>query len=70
MNNLLLIGASNFLAQEIIKSSPKSLSIVGVCIEENTDRHREFLAMEKTNLSKEILDITKNEMHWLNKLIG
>lgn len=69
MKNLLIIGASNYLSQEIIKNIPKSSQVVGVSIEENTDRHQEYLKLESDNLKKEILDITKNDLSWLDNLI-
>jgi NAD(P)-dependent dehydrogenase (short-subunit alcohol dehydrogenase family) len=69
MQNLLLIGASNYLAQELIHTLPSSTQIVGVAIEEDTDRHREYMALEIDNLKKEILDITQNGLTWLDNLI-
>lgn len=69
MKNLLLIGASNYLSQEIIKNIPQSTQVVGVSIAEDTDRHQEYLKLEADNLNKEILDITKNDLFWLDNLI-
>ena len=69
MQKLLLIGASNYLAQEIIKTIPQSTQIIGVAIEEETDRHNEFMALTQDNLNKEILDITNDGLNWLDKLI-
>lgn len=69
MKNLLIVGASNYLAQEIIRSTPQSTNIVGVALEEDTDRHREYLEIKQENLHKEILDITKDGLSWLDKLI-
>ncbi len=70
MQNLLLIGASNYLAQDLIYRIPQSTQIIGVAIEEATDRHREFMALGQANLHKEVLDITKEGISWLDKLIN
>lgn len=69
MQNLLIVGASNYLAQQIIKSTPTSLKIVGVSIEEDTDRHREYMELEQPNLHKVLTDISVQNLSWLDKLM-
>jgi len=69
MSKLLLIGGSNYLSQELIKTIPESYTVVAVSINEDTDRHRKFLKLEQKNLHKEILNITKGNLFWLDNLI-
>ncbi len=66
MKNLLLIGASNYLAQELIKTLPMSTHIVGICKEEDTERHTDFLTLKQNNLHKEIFDIAEKPLTWVD----
>lgn len=67
---LLLIGASNYVSQKVIKSLSNIDKIIGISLEEDTDRHKDYLALEQKNLDKYFLDITKDFPKWLDKLIA
>ncbi len=69
MQNVLIIGGSNVVAQEVIKQLPKESNIVAVAIEEDSPRHKQFMSMELPNLHKIILDISKDlDFQWIDEL--
>jgi NAD(P)-dependent dehydrogenase (short-subunit alcohol dehydrogenase family) len=69
MKKLLLVGASNYVAQELIAKLSQIDKIVGITIEEDSDRHRDFLNLQQANLEKIVLDIRRDFPNWLNKIL-
>lgn len=66
---LLIVGASNYISQLVIKSLKDVEKIVGISVVEDTDRHRDYVELKQDNLDKYFLDIREDFPNWLDKLV-